>query len=390
MGRKKLMAENESPASGPGTPGQVHGLTPIQSGTGNKVPVSTAKLKKPRANRLVVKRGTVPPSVFLHTISDKEWEEFIADACRQRTIGTARYVSVKVLGNAGDKGRDVEARLQATLVAEGWDLYQAKHYEQRLTPGNAYPELTKFFGHLLINSFPVPRKYYFCAPKNVGPDLHDLLANPDGLRTALISAWKAGTHGLNAAKLTPAMETFVNAFDFKRFEECQVVDLLAWHSENANAHCKLFGIEPERGDDPVVPAQAMAYEMTYVAELVRAYTESEGVPMDLAKVLADEVYSEHLAAAREAFYAAEGLKRFSRDIYVDDEFKKLLDMVLKGIKLKIKSPLLKTGLQRHDAAIDAAQSLAVTDSVLHTRLRGGDLPGACHHLVNEREFTWVR
>ncbi len=78
-----------------------------------------AKLKKPQANRLVVKRGTVPPSVFLHTISDKEWEEFIAAACRQRVIGTAKYVSVKVLGNAGDKGRDIEARLQADLVVDG-------------------------------------------------------------------------------------------------------------------------------------------------------------------------------------------------------------------------------------------------------------------------------
>ncbi len=51
------------------------------------------KLKTPKPNRLVVKRGTVPPSVFLHTISDKEWEEFIAAACRQRPIQSTKYVS---------------------------------------------------------------------------------------------------------------------------------------------------------------------------------------------------------------------------------------------------------------------------------------------------------
>lgn len=351
-----------------------------------------AKLKKPKPNRLVVKRGTVPPSVFLHTVSDKKWEEFIAAACRQRTIGTGKYVSVKVLGNAGDKGRDVEARLQTDLVSNGWDLYQAKHYEHRLTPGNAYPELVKFFGHLRAKSFPVPRKYYFCAPKNAGPDLHDLLANPDELRATLLKAWKDGSHGLkdHVTKLTPEMEAFINAFDFKRFEECQVVDLLDWHAQDASEHCALFGIEPERGDDPAVPTHAQPHEMTYVEELIRAYSEADGVPMDLAKVQADEVYREHLAAAREVFYAAEGLKRFSRDIYIDDEFGKLLEMVMNGIRLKVRSPLLKAGLQRHDAAIDAAQGLAVTDSVLHTRLRGGDLPGTCHHLVNEKRFTWVR
>lgn len=383
------MAKNRSSAAARGVPGQLDLLANVQ-GDNDGEASAYAKLRTPKPNRLVVKRGTVPPSVFLHTVSDKEWEEFIAAACRQRKIGAAKYGSVKVLGNAGDKGRDVEARLQTALVADGWDLYQAKHYEQRLTPGNAYPELVKFFGHLLAHSFPVPRKYYFCAPKNSGPELHDLLANPNNLRTALFSAWKAGTHGLNAAKLTPEVEAFIIAFDFNRFEECQVVDLLAWHALDSNTHCKLFGIEPERGDDPAVPAQAEAREMIYISELIRAYTEAEGVPMDLAKVLADEVYREHLAAAREAFYAAEGLKRFSRDIYIDDEFKNLLEMVLKGIKLKVKSPLLKTGLQRHDAAIDAAQALAVTDSVLHTRLRGGDLPGSCHHLVNEKQLTWVR
>lgn len=382
------MASNKPVVTTLSKPGKADEQSPIQGGKAD----TSAKLKKPKTNRLVVKRGTVPPSVFLHTISDKQWEEFIATACRQRTISGAKYVSVKVLGNAGDKGRDVEARLQTALVADGWDLYQAKHYEQRLTPGSAYSELVKFFGHLLAKSFPVPRKYYFCAPKNAGPELHDLLSNPNNLRSALLGAWKAGTHGLkdHVAKLTSEMEAIIDAFDFKRFEECQVFDLLAWHAYDSNAHCKLFGIEPERGDDPVVPAHAEAHEMTYVSELIRAYAEAEGVPMDMATVLADEIYREHLAAAREAFYAAEGLKRFSRDIYVDDEFKNLLDMVLKGIRLKVKSPLLKTGLQRHDAAIGAAQTLSVTDSVLHTRLRGGDLPGSCHHLVNEKQLTWVR
>ncbi len=353
---------------------------------------SPATLKTPNPNRLVVKRGTVPPSVYLQTLSDKQWEEFIAAACRQRTMGSRKYVSVKVLGNSGDKGRDVEARLQTDAEPDTWDLYQAKHYGNRLTPGNAYPELVKFFGHLLIGSFEMPRKYYFCAPKNAGPELHDLLAKPDQLRAGLLRAWQDGTHGLkdHVAKLTPEMRTLVDAFDFKRFEECQVVELLDWHARDVGPHCKLFGIEPERGDDPVVPTSAQPHELTYVEELIRAYVEDGGAPMGLKEVLADEGYGEHLAAARETFYAAEGLKRFSRDIYVEDEFEKLLDMVLQGIKLKVKSPRLKTGLERHDAAIEAAQGLVVTDSVLHSRLRGGDLPGTCQHIVNEKKLKWVR
>ncbi|VWX34063.1 conserved hypothetical protein [Limnobacter sp. 130] len=346
----------------------------------------------PKPNQYVVKRGAVPPAVYLLHISDKQWEEFIEAACRHREVNGAKYASVKVLGNAGDKGRDVEARLEPALVADRWDLYQAKHYEKRLTPGNAYPELVKLFGHLMANSFPVPRKYYFCAPRNLGPDLHDLIAKPEEFRKAFLVAWKSGSHGLkdDVSKLTSTMEAYVKAFDFSRFEECQVHDLLTWHEKDTKAHYKLFGIEPERGDDPVVPQQAETLELIYIEELVKAYAEHCGSEMSLANVVASEEYGEHLASAREAFYSAEGLKRFSRDIYTEDEFATLLGMVLKGVRLVVRSPLHKTGLERHEAAIMAATTLSVTDSVLYTRLRGGDLPGACHHLVNEKQLKWVR
>jgi hypothetical protein len=345
-----------------------------------------------KPNQYVVKRGAVPPAVYLLHVSDKQWEEFIEAACRLREINGAKYVSVKMLGNANDKGRDVESRLEASLVAERWDLYQAKHYENRLTPGNAYPEMVKFFGHLLAKSFPIPRKYYFCAPRNSGPDLHDLLADPDALRDAFLSAWRNGTHGLkdDAGKLTPTMEAYVRSFDFSRFEECQVHDLLAWHARDRKAHFKLFGIEPERGDDPVVPSETQAHEMVYVDELVKAYEEHCRSNLTLPDVVSSDDYGEHFASAREAFYAAEGLKRFSRDIYPEDEFAKLLEMVLKGVRLAVKSPLLTMGLERHEAAIRAAANLAVTDSALYPRLRGGDLPGTCHHLVNEKQLKWVK
>lgn len=334
----------------------------------------------------------MPPAVYLMHISDKEWERFIEDACRHRVTPCGKYFQVKRLGNANDKGRDVEARFHEKLVSDGWDLYQAKHYKDRLAPSEAFPEIAKFFGHLLLKSYPVPRKYFFCAPQNAGPDLHDLLANPNKLRDTFLAAWKTGSQGLGPekAKLTPEMEALVSGFDFSRFEECLVYDLIAWHEQDTAVHYTLFGIEPERGDDPEVPDEAQAYEMVYVTELLKAYEELNGKSVSLKDVIDSDIYQEHFAAARETFYSAEGLRRFSRDIYLEDEFAKLLDMVKKGIKLKVYSPLLKTGLERHEAAISAVSTLGLTDSVLYPRLRGGDLPGTCHHLVNEKQLKWVR
>ncbi|MFZ3039405.1 MAG: ABC-three component system protein [Polynucleobacter sp.] len=344
----------------------------------------------PKKNRLVVKPGAVPPAVYLMHISDTQWEDFIEHACRQKKLNDMPYAQVKRLGNSNDKGRDVEARLQSALVENGWDLFQAKHYGNRLTPGDAYPELAKFFCHLLKKSYPCPRKYYFCSPQNAGPDLHDLLANPRKLKQGFLAAWAASSHGLKAAQLTAEMRTFVDGFDFSRFEECLVHDLITWHAEDKSAHYKLFGIEPERGDDLVVPPDAQVNEMIYVSELVRAYAEHSGVVLSVSDVLASDIYSEHLGAARTAFYSAEGLRRFSRDIYSEDEFAKLMTMVKQGVKIITSSPRHKTGLERHDAAIETAAKLTVTDSVLHPRLRGADLPGTCHHLVNEGELKWVR
>lgn len=348
----------------------------------------TSAATKPRRNRLVVKRGAVPPSVYLLHVSDKQWERFIEAACWQRS--TPKYAKVKLLGNARDKGRDIEARLQTKLEADMWDLYQAKHYKNRLTPGDAFPEMMKFFGHLLAKSYPVPRKYYFCAPQNVGPDLHDLLTDGAQLKAAFLQAWRAGTHGLGSAPLNATLEAVIQAFDFSRIEECLVHNLLEWHERDRATHFKLFGIEPERGDDPSVPDKAQPYEMNYIEELLRVYSEHAGSPISLNDVDRSATYSDHYASQREVFYAAEGLRRFSRDIYPEDEFSRLLQMVRHGVRATVTSPRLTAGLDRLQAAIDAASRLSLTDSVLHLRLRGGDLPGTCHHLVNEKQLKWVR
>jgi hypothetical protein len=111
----------------------------------------------------------------------------------------------------------------------------------------------------------------------------------------------------------------------------------------------------------------------------------------MESVLQSDDYRDHLSDARSLFYCAEGLKRFSRDLYSDqDEFNVLLVMLLQGIKPSVFNLKHKTGMDKLNAAIDKVSSVSVTDSVLHSRLRGGDLPGACHHLANEAMIKWIK
>jgi hypothetical protein len=84
------------------------------------------------------------------------------------------------------------------------------------------------------------------------------------------------------------------------------------------------------------------------------------------------------------------LKRFSRDLFVEDEFGALLRMVHNGLKAVVADPDLARGLDRLRAAQQRACALNVSDSKLANRIRGGDLPGTCHHLANEKKLRWVK
>ncbi len=352
---------------------------------------NTKKARKPRKNQFVVRQGAMPPSAQVMHFSPEQWEGFIERACEFRRQNSENvYVQVKRIGGSGDAGRDIEARLVPTLEIDCWDLYQAKHYDHCLNPSDVFTELAKFFKHLSAGTYPRPRVYYLCSPQNAGPKLHDMLASPIKLKEELLKAWETGGSGLKAqvVELTSDVRTLVSNFDFSRIQECLVRDLLAWHEIDQKAHFELFGIEPERGDDPELPPAPLQNEQVYIEELIRVY--GEGNPTTLTLEDLDDAFLDHFQSQRASFYCAEGLKRFSRDLYTENEFDSLLSMILSGIRPSISSPSLKTGMSRLDEAIKSVSTIQLSDSKLSTRLRGGDLPGTCHHLVNEKKIRWVK
>lgn len=354
---------------------------------------SAQKPKSKRKNRFAVKRGVVPPSSQVLLFHADQWEKLIEEACRNRPLGGGeKYVFVKQLGGAGDGGRDVEARLVDDLSERQWDLFQGKHYDHALMPTDVFRELVKFFKHLEDGTYPAPRHYYFCAPRGVGNDLHNLLSKPEEFKQRLLDDWKAGKTGLKGrgAELTPALEQRVLAYDFKNILECQTRDILEWHALNQKAHFELFGFEGQRGDDPLAPDAPAADEHIYIEELLKVYSELIGEVFTLEELMTSGSYSGHFQSHRTLFYCAEGLKTFSRDTYGEAEFDALLGMVLTGINPKLMNPRHKTGLDRLDACTEGAQQLVVSESVLALKLRPGDLPGTCHHLANKRKLRWVK
>lgn len=352
---------------------------------------TTSKLRK---TQHVAKGGVIQPSSQVLLLNPDQWEEFILASARKRDLpGASHYAIVKRLGGAGDGGRDIEARYGQALVRDGWDLYQAKHYGQGLTQSDAFPEMAKFFKQLALKTYPRPNFYYFCCPRAVGNELHNTMASgAAAFKTKFIDAWKNEHTGMKgrATELTQDIQAAIDDFDFDRFIECHVHDLLAWHALDKAAHNDLFGIVPERGEDDPMPAQPAGHEAVYVNELLRVYTEDKTSPVSLAD-LPGSKYEEHFDSHRQIFYCAEGLQRFSRDIYPNEpEFERLLDMVHAGIRPTVAQLRLKTGMGRVDAAVEKASTLQVQESRLSPQLRGGDLPGTCHHLANGDRLKWVK
>jgi hypothetical protein len=354
---------------------------------------ANANQKPERKNRFAVKRGVIPPSSLVLLFHPDQWEKLVEAACLNRPLDNGtKYAFVKQLGGAGDGGRDVEARLVPNLLKGQWDLYQGKHYDHGLTPSDVFKELVKFFKHLAAKTYPEPRHYYLCAPRGVGNDLHELMTKPDEFKLRFLNDWKAEKTGLKgrAAELTSDLEKIVMAFDFKNIIECQTRDILKWHELDRKAHFDLFGIEGERGEDPLTPTAPAAHEQVYVEELLKVYAEVSGKSLTLDELMASDSCGEHFQSQRTLFYCAEGLKLFSRDTHGEAEFDALLDMVLTGVGPKVKSPRHKTGLDRLEAGTSGAEQLVVNDSVLAPKLRPGDLPGTCHHLANQKRLKWVK
>lgn len=331
-----------------------------------------------------------PPASLVLLFSSDKWEAFIEDCCRVMMDQDGKYKFVQQIGGAGDAGRDIEARYTDDLLPREWDLYQAKHYASSLGESTLYPELAKTFHHINSSLYPEPNYYYICAPKNTSPRLHDLIAKPDLHKSTFLEAWKNGKMGIKTSlfPFNDNVEKVVQKFDFSRIKEYPVKDLLKIHSRNSVAHEILFGVYSPRADNPIIPDNLSSYEIKYVRELLRIYEEFEGVSLDLDTIFST-TYCDHLQSCRGEFYSAEGLKRFSRDI-MPGEFEKLLDMIHLGVKRDISDPRLNTGFQRLDAVITNVSSLKVSDSPLSGRLQPPDLPGTCHHLVNDEKFKWVK
>lgn len=153
---------------------------------------------------------------------------------------------------------------------------------------------------------------------------------------------------------------------------------------------------PSRPANLAVPTDVEADELIYVTELLAAYANAEKLP-DMSKESLDQhpKYKNDFGRRRKDYYAAETIRRASRDIFGDkdpDQFIILKDETYNGV-IDVHSQDFPHGVARLNAVMTQAATIQ-TDKCLLSRMPdwigASEKKGVCHILVNDRIIKgWV-
>jgi hypothetical protein len=318
-----------------------------------------------------------------------QWEDFVEEWGLSLK---PPYVVIEHIGGPGDKGRDVIARLQDDLVAGQWDNYQCKHYDRPLMPSDIWGELAKLCFFTWNGTYPLPRRYRFVAPHDVGPKLQLLLTKPADLRREFIASWPSeGMKDLGAqlVKLEGDLRIYIEAFDFSIVGYQPVSEVLEQHRKTPHWHERFKQALPPRPAPGALPDRPMAAESNYLAQLLRAYGHASGRDLTWSEVEGMQKFSAHLKRSRRAFFRAEELYRFSRELFPTGVFDRFKRQIHEGI-IDVVDATHANGYECVVAATAAAQNLQLGNCELAPIVEVGDRHGACHHLANDGTITWVK
>jgi hypothetical protein len=298
-----------------------------------------------------------------------------------------RYPRVRRVGGTGDKGRDVVA-FHSAEANDPWDNYQAKAYENKLTPTAIWPELCKLVYYSTRGDYSLPDTYYFVAPKGVGAKAQDLLDDVEALRAGLLKDW--GKHGKTLCPLAD-IKAAVEKFAFPKFDIAdgsRIVDDL----KGQPSYAVFFGggLTKPRPEDATPPAQIDPSELKYISELVAAYDDHCSDPVASAgDAFAHPTYGPHLKDSRQDFYCAETLRAFSKDVLAPpDDYQALQDQIYHGVKHTV-SLSHADGYERVLKVCEQATRVELDDHPLRPEVKPQDRSGMCHQLANDGKVTWT-
>lgn len=322
-------------------------------------------------------------------MSPEDWEAFTtewADSLRPKV-----YRKVERHSGAGDMGIDVCALVDPHAPTP-WDNFQCKHYGRPLQPGDVWIEFAKLIYYTWRGEYTVPRRYYLCAPRNVGSKLAKLLRKPLELKSQLRAAW----HEKCANKIisTPVvlagdLSDYFEKFDFSIFGYKPVAELIEQYRKTPYFTQRFGGGLPERKKADLPPAEIATKETIYVNELLLAYGDHLNKDFSGAAELPDGTIKGHFERSRREFYCAEGLREFSLDNLPPDSYPQLEDQIYSGV-VDVVEEDHPDGFVRVKATVKQAKVIAIDSHPLKDRMNPSDRAGICHQLANNERVKWTK
>ena len=354
--------------------------------------LSFIELNKPHIDLELYGSDTnIAPIDKVHIMDEDSFEQFTLEwlfGCKK-----AKYSSIKRIGGAGDKGRDVVGYYSDGAV----DYYQCKHYNTGLSPTNYYLELGKLCYYTYKGEIPVPKEYFIIASNDVGSSLQDLIDNPPKLLDSLIKNWDAYCK----SKITKTEEVlldkplldYINSFDFAIIKTYPIAQIVDEYLDTIYGNIRFGGRRlnlpaPLKPTDTIEPV-----EMPYISALLEAYSDELKVKIDTTKSLeAYSNYFKHLNRQRKDYYSAETIRRFVRDTLTDSQqFDILKEEIYNGI-IDTHEQEYDSGYKRLVEDLKQASVTNTSKSMLDSKLHcigNSERKGVCHMLVNDEKLRWV-
>lgn len=361
----------------------------VKDVTDVKKPVGIGK----RSNHDILTDQPVIAIDKLKTVGDDEFEDIVREWVWGYLIkrNLSGYVDCKKCAGSGDLGRDIIAI--RSLEGPVWDNYQCKNYRAKISPSQIWGEIGKFLYHTYKKRFPTPENYYFVSALGPGPDLINYGENPKDFKAAFLTNWDTHCSTKIISGQTIALDNglraHVEAVDFMLFKFIDPQRLIEEHAKTRYHYSRFGGSMPDRVFSGGVPPEVDDNEITYVNELLDAYTDHKKISITLDNIETDGSYGAHFNRQRQSFYLADSLNEFSKDAF--PEYTNHFD----GIKSEIHSGVVDIcesaytdGYTRVKAVTQEAKKLQLTSNPLIKFMKVDDREGICHHLITDKLLSW--
>lgn len=329
---------------------------------------------------------------ILFSMDEDTYEELVASwafSCLRH-----KYCEVYRIGGAGDHGVDVLAKLSSL---NEFDIYQCKHYNNSLSASVVIPEVCKILYFIYLNEIPMPQNYFFVAPKSLNASMLKIVSQSESIRKEVLDNWSKYSCKISDkldTKLTDNLKSFINKFEFSRFQVISPDGFLERLRENKNLYHQYFGVRREniqRIETPI-PKDVQGTEATYITHLVNAYNSVSDENVVTVDNISSTSFHRHFSRARECYWLAESLRKMSEENSPGDkdEFEEFKNDMEYHVADTYEGDY-ENGYERNKAVIADSKSFSPkSERIISGEISSGEKIGACYHLSNDNRLIWIK